>query len=79
MINQDAVIGMAIATAFFRSEWTTHTSIAEVDAENGWDEIIEMANGYCEAAGLKNASVSKAMVLEAIWGIDDPDEIMVRG
>lgn len=70
---------MAIATAFLRSGWTTHTIIEEVDAANGWDEIIELANGYCEAAGIENAGVDKTKVLEAIWGIDDPDEMTVRG
>jgi len=54
--NVDAVIGVAIGTAFLRSDWDNQTDIAE------------MAEDYCDWIGLRNIQITHADVKEAIWG-----------
>ena len=65
--NVDAVIGVAIGTAFLRSDWDNQTDITEVSS-NALSEIAEMAEDYCDWIGLRNIQITHADVKEAIWG-----------
>lgn len=70
-LNQNAIVGMAIATAFMRSGWNART---RPDQVSHWQEIIDLAEDYCHWAGLGAVEVTEASIKESIWGIDLTDE-----
>jgi len=65
--NEDAIVGLSIGTAFFRSGWDEHTTISDVESRNGWDEIIEIADGYLRWVGLPHDGVTKSDVIQSLW------------
>ncbi len=69
-INKEAIVGLAISTAFLRSGWSNDTSIDEVEEVNGWDEILDLARQYIDWAGIGAVTIDESNVRSSIWGED---------
>ena len=67
-LNIDAIVGLAVATAFFRLEYTNSSTIDDVEGEKAWGEIGELAASYLSAAGVPYFNVTKEVIVNAIWG-----------
>ncbi len=77
--NEWAIRGLSVGTAFFRSGWDEHTTVSEVESHrpgNGWDEIIEIAEGYLRWVGLPDDGLTRDDVLHSIWGHEDWEEYL---
>jgi len=71
-LNMDAISGLAITTAFFRSDFDSDTSIDEVIDQDCWDSISEIAHSYYEWVGIKlSEPIDKYRIAQAIWGMDE--------
>jgi hypothetical protein len=71
MINNNAIRGLAITTAFFRRGWCPDTQLNE--CVDDLAEIQSLAVEYLDWAGVSETSVSYADIANAIWGIDKED------
>lgn len=68
VLDEKAIIDLCVATALLRNDWDNQTSIEEVDEINGFDAIIEMAHDYCEQVGIEKPYLTRADIIECIWG-----------
>ena len=64
-INIDAIIGMAVTTAFMRCNWNNDTHSHEI---SDWSEITDLAEEYCTWVGLEDVDIDEHTVRESIWG-----------
>ena len=71
MINNNAIRGLAITTAFFRRGWCPDTQLNE--CVDDFAEIQSLAVEYLEWAGFSEIPVTYADIANAIWGIDKED------
>ncbi|EDM72556.1 hypothetical protein RAZWK3B_09901 [Roseobacter sp. AzwK-3b] len=73
-LNEQAIIGLSVTTSFLRNDWDNQTSVSDVDAANGFDDIIEMAQNYCAWVGIEKPDLTREDVIGCVWGdieIDD--------
>ena len=77
-INIDAVIGLAIATAIFRLDFVSQTTIHEFFEHGCWDEVAELAFDYIKWVGLdtNGIEIDKYAIAQSFWGLDE-DELDV--
>ncbi len=75
MIEQDAIIGLAVTTAFFRSDFDNQTDPCEVEDQDAWEHIATTAYQYLRWVGLDASTiqVDKYVIAKAIWGMDAAD------
>lgn len=75
MNNRDAVIGLAITTAFFRSDFDNQTRPCEVEDQDAWEHIAAISYRYLIGAGLDTSDiqVDKYVIAQSIWGMDAAD------
>jgi len=74
-MNVDAIVGLAISTAFFRSDFDNQTTPTEVEDQNAWASVAELATEYLgwtdiDVDGIK---IDKYKIAKAIWGKDKED------
>lgn len=72
MLNIDAIIGLAISTAFLRADFDNQTSPSEVEEQNAWDGIADQALDYLRWVGVEIADIEidKYTIAQCIWGKD---------
>lgn len=66
--NKEAVINLAIKTAFLRNDWTNWTEIDEVD-DFALKRVASKAEECCDWVGLHGVKISNEQIQLAIWGI----------
>lgn len=67
-LNEAAIIGICVTTAFLRNDWDNQTDYSDVDEAGGFDEIIEMAHNYCEWVGIEKPNLTREDAIRCIWG-----------
>ncbi len=74
-MNIDAIVGLAISTAFLRADFDNQTSPSEVDEQEAWDGIADQALDYLKWAEIDTAKIeiNKYVIAQAIWGMDDDE------
>ena len=72
MINQEAIIGLAVTTAFFRSDFDNQTNPCEVEYQDAWGDIATTTYEYLRSVGLDATAiqVDKYVIANSIWGMD---------
>ena len=72
MININAVVGLAITTAFLRSDFDNQTTASEVEDQDAWDSIASLAMDYLKWANIEisDVSIDKYVISQSIWGYD---------
>lgn len=73
-LNEQAIIGLCVGTAFLRMDWNNQTSVSDVDEANGFDEIIELAYGYCQWVGIEKPDLTREDIIECMWGDIEVEE-----
>ena len=80
--NVKSIYTLAIASAFFYSNWVKGTSICEIDEDwdeddedsvpnlEAWDQLVWIANNAAEAAGLSRVLDAA----ELAWWVSENDE-----
>ena len=74
-MNQNAIIGLAIATAAYNRDWCRDTSFDEMFDD--FEEIAKAAQINLEWTGIKDHEITTADVAESLYGLD-PDEYEER-
>ena len=71
-INMEALIGLAINTAIFRSDYDNQTNIEEFDWCDCWDDISERALKSLRSVGLdtSNIHIDKYTIAQSFCGMD---------
>ena len=71
-MNLDAIVGLAISTAFLRSDFDNQTTPNEVEDQSAWEGIIDLAVEYLGWTGIdtNGIKIDKYKVAEVIWGKD---------
>jgi hypothetical protein len=71
-LNMDALIGLAIATAIFRSDYDNQTDVEDFDMDDAWDNIEELALDYLKSVGvdITNLNIDKYDIAQSFCGID---------
>lgn len=72
MIDQDAIVGLAVTTAFFRSDFDNQTNPCEVEDQDAWGNIATTTYEYLRWVGLDATAirVDKYVIANSIWGMD---------
>lgn len=75
MIDRDAVTGLAIAIAFFQSDFDNQTRPCEVEEQDAWAHIATISYRYLRWVGLDTSDiqVDKYVIAKSIWGMDPED------
>lgn len=71
-LNMEALIGLAINTAIFRSDYDNQTDIEEFDWCDCWDDISERALKSLRSIGLdtSNIHIDKYTIAQSFCGMD---------
>ena len=74
-MNIEAIIGLAISTAFLRSGFGNSSSALDVEQEDAWDDIAELARDYLKWANIDISEIEldKYDIAESIWGMSPED------
>jgi len=75
-LNTEAIIGLAITAAIFRSDFDNQTSPAEIEENDSWESISKLALEYLNWVGINtsNLSIDKYSIAHCIWGMT-PSEL----
>lgn len=71
MINQQALIDLALSTAVFNSYYDRETKPWEIDHQEAWSCIAETATQYLEVAGVDTSAIQidKYSISATLWGM----------
>jgi hypothetical protein len=74
-LNMDALIGLAITTAIFRSDYDNQTDVADLEIDDAWDTIEELALDYLKWVGvdISNLSIDKYDIAQSFCGMDSDE------
>ena len=74
-MNIEAIIGLAISTAFLRSGFGNSSFALDVEQEDAWDDIAELARDYLKWANIDISEIEldKYDIAESIWGMSPED------
>ena len=73
-MKYETMVGLAITTAVYRSDWCPNTYMGEVlEQDPAFKNIIEMAEGYLDGDLVE--PLTPYDVVEAVWNGEDYDEI----
>ena len=74
-MNIEAIIGLAISTAFLRSGFGNSSSALDVEQEDAWDDIAELARDYLKWANIDISEIEldKYDIPAFIWGMSPED------
>lgn len=75
-LNTEAIIGLAITTAIFRSDFDNQTKPHEIDEDDSWDFIAKLAIENLNWVGMdtSNLLIDKYLIAHCMWGMT-PDEL----
>jgi hypothetical protein len=71
-VDLDALEGLAMGTAVLRYGYTVDTDIDEITEED-WQELIDLAVGYCHWAGHKMPHIDREEFLLSVWNIQSEE------
>lgn len=70
-LNEASLVGLAVSTAFLRSEFHQHSTPRDVEDEDLWDQIAGMSKFYLNevSADFSDVEIDRETIAMAIWGL----------
>ena len=71
-LNVEALIGLAVTTAFMRLDLDSQTLPLEVEEQNAWSSIAEQTIECLRTVGIDTSGImlDKQSIALAFWGMD---------